>query len=64
VNSVIFLSERSVKGRSDCGHFDLANLGARVRIRCQVMLALNVHAIRSAVRRFGRGCYTTKFARA
>jgi hypothetical protein len=25
VNSVVFLSERSVKGRSDCGHFDLAN---------------------------------------
>jgi hypothetical protein len=29
-----------------------------------VILALNAHAIRSAVRRFGRGCYTTKFARA
>jgi hypothetical protein len=25
VNSVVFLSERSVKGRSDCGHFDLAD---------------------------------------
>jgi hypothetical protein len=25
VNSAIFLSERSVKGRSDCGHFDLAD---------------------------------------
>jgi hypothetical protein len=24
-NSVVFLSERSVKGRSDCGHFDLAD---------------------------------------
>jgi hypothetical protein len=23
--SVVFLSERSVKGRSDCGHFDLAD---------------------------------------
>jgi hypothetical protein len=23
VNSVVFLSERSVKGQSDCGHFDL-----------------------------------------
>jgi hypothetical protein len=25
VNSAVFLSERSVKGRSDCGHFDLAD---------------------------------------
>jgi hypothetical protein len=25
VNSVVFLLERSVKGRSDCGHFDLAD---------------------------------------
>jgi hypothetical protein len=25
VNSAAFLSERSVKGRSDCGHFDLAD---------------------------------------
>jgi hypothetical protein len=25
VNSVVFLSERSVKGRSDCGHFELAD---------------------------------------
>jgi hypothetical protein len=25
VNSVVFVSERSVKGRSDCGHFDLAD---------------------------------------
>jgi hypothetical protein len=24
-NSAVFLSERSVKGRSDCGHFDLAD---------------------------------------
>jgi hypothetical protein len=36
-----------VKGRSDCGHFDLADLGTRVRIRCQAILALNAHAIRS-----------------
>jgi hypothetical protein len=43
VNSAVFLSERSVKGQSDCGHFDLA----RVRIRCQAIPALNVHAIRS-----------------
>jgi hypothetical protein len=25
VNSVVFLSEGSIKGRSDCGHFDLAD---------------------------------------
>ena len=25
VNSAVFLSERSIKGRSDCGHFDLAD---------------------------------------
>jgi hypothetical protein len=25
VNSVVVLSERSVKGRRDCGHFDLAD---------------------------------------
>jgi hypothetical protein len=24
-NSAVFLSDRSVKGRSDCGHFDLAD---------------------------------------
>jgi hypothetical protein len=24
-NSVVFLSGRTVKGRSDCGHFDLAD---------------------------------------
>jgi hypothetical protein len=47
VNSVVFLSERSVKGQSDCGHFDLADCGARVRIRCQAIPALNAHAIRS-----------------
>jgi hypothetical protein len=47
VNSVVFLSERSVKGRSDCGHFDLADCGARVRIRCQAIPSLNAHAIRS-----------------
>jgi hypothetical protein len=34
VNSVVFLSKRSVKGRSDYGHFDLADCGARVRIKC------------------------------
>jgi hypothetical protein len=25
VNGAVFLSDRSVKGQSDCGHFDLAN---------------------------------------
>jgi hypothetical protein len=45
VNSVVFLSERSVKGRSDCGHFNLADRGTRVRIRCQAIPALNAHAI-------------------
>jgi hypothetical protein len=24
-NNAVFLSDRSVKGRSDCGHFDLAD---------------------------------------
>ena len=43
LNNTVFLSERSVKGKSDCGHFDLA----RVRIRCQAIPALNAHAIRS-----------------
>jgi hypothetical protein len=47
MNSAVFLSERSVKGRSDCSHFDLADWGARVRIRCQAIPALNAHAIRS-----------------
>jgi hypothetical protein len=46
-SGVVFLSDRSVKGQSDRGHFDLANCGARVRIRCQAIFALNVHAIRS-----------------
>jgi hypothetical protein len=36
-----------VKGRSDCGHFDLADWGTRVRIRCQAIPALNAPAIRS-----------------
>jgi hypothetical protein len=45
-NSAVFLSERTVKGRSDCGHFDLADCGTRVRIRCQAIPALNAHAIR------------------
>jgi hypothetical protein len=47
VSDAVFLSDRSVEGRSDCGHFDLADWVARVRIRCQAILALNAPAIRS-----------------
>jgi hypothetical protein len=43
----VFLSGRSVEGRSDCGHFDPADWGTCVRIRCQAILALNAPAIRS-----------------
>jgi hypothetical protein len=32
-------------GRSDCGRFDLADCGTRVRIRCQAILALNAPVI-------------------
>jgi hypothetical protein len=32
VNSVVILSERSVKERSDCGHFDLANCVCRDKV--------------------------------
>jgi hypothetical protein len=44
----VFLSGQLVEGRSDCGHFGLVDWKARVRIRCQVILALNAPAIRSA----------------
>jgi hypothetical protein len=37
-----------VEGRSDCGHFGLVDLGVRVKIRCQAILALNAPVIRSA----------------
>jgi hypothetical protein len=47
-NIAVFLSDRSVKGQSDCGHFDLADRGTRVSIRCQAIPTLNAHAIRSA----------------
>jgi hypothetical protein len=46
-SGAVFLSDRTVKGRSDCGHFDLADRGARVRMRCQAIFALNAPAIRS-----------------
>jgi hypothetical protein len=48
-----------VKGQSDCGHFDLTDWGACVRIRCQATPALNVHATRSA----GKAIWTKSLAR-
>jgi hypothetical protein len=44
----VFLSGQSVEGQSDCGHFSLVDWRARVRIRCQAILALNAPAIWSA----------------
>jgi hypothetical protein len=44
----VFLSGQSVEGQSDCGHFGLVDWKARIRIRCQAILALNAPAIRSA----------------
>jgi hypothetical protein len=46
-SGVVFLSGQSVRGRSDCGHFDHADWGTCVRIRRQAILALNAPAIRS-----------------
>ena len=43
----VFLAGQLVEGRSDCGHFGPVDSGARVRIRCQAILALNAPAIRS-----------------
>jgi hypothetical protein len=43
----VFLSGQPVEGRSDCGHFGSVDWRARVRIRCQAILALNAPAIRS-----------------
>jgi hypothetical protein len=43
----VFLSGRSVEGRSDCGHFGPVDNRTRVRIRCQAILALNATTIRS-----------------
>jgi hypothetical protein len=45
--SAVFLSSRSVERRSDCGHFGSIDCRARVRIRCQAILALNAPVIRS-----------------
>jgi hypothetical protein len=41
----VLLSGRSVERQSDCGHFNSIDGGARVRIRCQSILALNALAI-------------------
>jgi hypothetical protein len=43
----VFLSRRSVERQSDCGHFGSVDWRARVRIRCQAILALNAPTIRS-----------------
>jgi hypothetical protein len=43
----VFLSGWSVERRSDCGHFGSVDCRARVRIRCQAILALNAPAKRS-----------------
>jgi hypothetical protein len=45
--STVLLSGRSVERRSDCGHFGSVDWRARVRIRCQAILALNASVIRS-----------------
>jgi hypothetical protein len=46
-DGAVFLSGRLVERRSDCGHFGSVDGRARVRIRCQAILALNAPAIRS-----------------
>jgi hypothetical protein len=43
----VLSSGRSVERRSDCGHFGSADWRARVRIRCQAILALNASVVRS-----------------
>ena len=45
--SAVLLSGRSVERQSDCGHFGPVDWSARVRIRCQAILALNAPVIRS-----------------
>jgi hypothetical protein len=61
----VFLSGRLVEGQSDCGHFGLVDWKARIRIRCEEILALNAPAIRSAWRGgLGQGCFFVKPARA
>jgi DNA-binding transcriptional LysR family regulator len=43
----VLSSGRSVGRQSDCGHFGSVDWRARVRIRCQAILALNASAMRS-----------------
>jgi hypothetical protein len=45
--SAVLSSGRSVERRSDCAHFGSVDWRARVRIRCQAILALNASAVRS-----------------
>jgi hypothetical protein len=45
--SAVLSSGRSVERRSDCGHFGSVDWRARLRIRCQAILALNASAVRS-----------------
>jgi hypothetical protein len=47
VGSAVLSSGRSVERRSDCGHFGSVDWRARVKIRCQAILALNASAVRS-----------------
>jgi DNA-binding transcriptional LysR family regulator len=47
VDGSVLSSGRSVERRSDCGHFGSVDWRARVRIRCQAILALNASAMRS-----------------
>jgi hypothetical protein len=43
----VLSSGRSVERRSDCGHFGSVDWRARIRIRCQAILALNASTVRS-----------------
>jgi hypothetical protein len=47
VGGAVLSSGRLVERRSDCGHFGSVDWRARVRIRCQAILALNASAVRS-----------------
>jgi hypothetical protein len=44
---VVLSSGQSVERRSDCCYFGSVDWRARVRIRCQAILALNASAVRS-----------------
>ena len=43
----VLSSGRSVERQSDYGHFGSVDWRARIRIRCQAILALNASAVRS-----------------